>query len=210
MREQFTFYRSFADAVKRIKKDADRAKAYDAICNYALYEVEPDLDNLPDAAAIAFALIKPNLDASKRKSDSGKSGGRPKANGKQNESKTKANEEQEQTANKKENKNKKEKENKCYYPLIPSFSDEPILQEAFDRWLRYKAERKEGYKEQGYNSLVTIIRKHVAQYGVGAVVDLMEESMASQWKGIIWEKLATKKDAPKSQQNRNSWMKNYA
>ena len=191
MREQFTFYRSFADALKRIKKDADRAKAYDAICDYALYEVEPDLDGLPDAAALAFQLIKPNLDASKRKSDSGKQGGRPKAEEKQNESKTKANEKQEQTLNKKENKNKKEKENECYNPPTP-FSDLPVLQSAFDRWLKYKAERREGYKPQGFDSLVIQIRKHVAQYGETAVVNLMDECMAANWKGIIWDRLKTR------------------
>ena len=71
-RSQFTFYRSFASAIQRIRKDADRAKAYDAICNYALDGKEPDLSGLPDAAAIAFELIKPNLDASKRKAENGK------------------------------------------------------------------------------------------------------------------------------------------
>lgn len=71
-RNQFTFYRSFAVALKRIKKAADRAKAYDAICEYALYNIEPDMDNLPDSAAIAFELIRPNLDSAKKKSDGGK------------------------------------------------------------------------------------------------------------------------------------------
>ena len=205
MREQFTFYRSFADAVKRIKKDADRAKAYDAICNYALYEVEPDLDSLPDAAAIAFALIKPNLDASKRKSENGKNGGRPKANEKQNESKTKANGKQEQTLNKKEN--KKEVENECYLPPISPFEDLPVLQDAFDRWLRYKTERREAYKTQGLQSLITQVRKNAEVYGAAAVADLIDYCMASNWKGIIWDRLGAKKDAP--QQNRNSWMKDY-
>ena len=95
-RSQFTFYRSFADALKRIRKKADRADAYDAICNYALYGIEPDMDKLPDAAAIAFDLIRPNLDASKRKAESGKRGGnakqtvsKPQANYKQTASKGK-------------------------------------------------------------------------------------------------------------------------
>ena len=71
-RNQFTFYRSFVDALKRIRKKADRCDAYDAICNYAIYGLEPDLESLPDSAAIAFDLIRPHLDSAKKKSDGGK------------------------------------------------------------------------------------------------------------------------------------------
>lgn len=74
-RKQFTFYESFYSALRRIRKKADRADAYDAIVTYALLGQEPDLDSLPDAAAIAFELIRPTLDASRRKSESGRTGG---------------------------------------------------------------------------------------------------------------------------------------
>ena len=80
-REQFTFYASFFRAVSRIRNKAARCDAYDAICAYALTGILPDLDKLPDSAAIAFELSKPNLDASRRKSGS-KSGGSPKSKGK--------------------------------------------------------------------------------------------------------------------------------
>lgn len=105
-RSQFTFYASFASALSRIKKKADRADAYDAICNYALFGTEPDLDKLPDSAAIAFDLIRPTLDASKRKAENGKAGGRAKQAG----SKPEANAKLEQTASEKEK--EIEKENK--------------------------------------------------------------------------------------------------
>ena len=80
-RTQFTFYRSFADALRRIRKDGDRAKAYDAICDYALNGEKPDYSTLSDAAAIAFDLIKPTLDASRRKAENGKNGGAGKQTG---------------------------------------------------------------------------------------------------------------------------------
>ena len=122
-RSQFTFYDSFYRSISRIKKKADRADAYDAIVAYALLGTEPDLDSLPDAAAIAFEVIRPNLDASRRKSENGKQGGRPK---KQTESKLKANEstveangKQEQTESKNKdkdkNKNKNKNKHKCVY-----------------------------------------------------------------------------------------------
>ena len=77
-RKQFTFYGSFAVALRRIKSKAARCDAYDAICAYALSGEEPDMDKLPDAAAIAFDLIRPTLDASKRKAEAGKAGGKTK------------------------------------------------------------------------------------------------------------------------------------
>lgn len=136
-RSQFTFYRSFASAIQRIRKDADRAKAYDAICNYALDGKEPDLSGLPDAAAIAFELIKPNIDASKRKAESGKRGAiakqeksssKPQANRKQTSGKPEAKAQQGEASSEKENEKEKEKENECYKnPPSP-----------FDRfWLAY-------------------------------------------------------------------------
>lgn len=71
-RTQFTFYGSFARAISRIRKKADKADAYDAIVNYALYGIEPDLEHLPDSVAIAFDLAKPNLDSSRKKAEGGK------------------------------------------------------------------------------------------------------------------------------------------
>lgn len=66
-RGQFTFYNSFYRALRRIRKKSARADAYDAICAYALLGIEPDMEKMEDAAAIAFDLIRPNLDASSRK-----------------------------------------------------------------------------------------------------------------------------------------------
>ena len=120
-RSQFTFYDSFYRALKRIKKKADRADAYDAIVSYALLGEEPDLENMPDAAAIAFEVIRPNLDASRRKAANGKKGGESK---KQTESKPEANEstveangkqEQSESKNKDKNKNKNKNKHKCVY-----------------------------------------------------------------------------------------------
>ena len=89
-RKQITFYLSFYKAIRRIKKKTDRCDAYDALFDYAFSGIAPDLDNLPDAAAIAFELIKPNIDASNKKASSGSKGGtskqsdsKPEANGKQ-------------------------------------------------------------------------------------------------------------------------------
>lgn len=94
-RKQFTFYLSIFKAIRKIKKKTDRADAYDAICAYALFGEEPDLEAMTDSVSIAFELIRPVLDSSRRKSKSGKQGGskpkqtesKPEAKDKQTESK---------------------------------------------------------------------------------------------------------------------------
>ena len=200
-RSQFTFYRSFFESVFKIKNKSARAEAYDAICKYALFNDAPDVDKMSDAAAIAFMLIKPNLDASRRKAKSGKSGGSSKqtasktdANSKQSGSKTEASDKQEQPASEKEKEKEKEKENECYPPtpfsqIIASYSFSEPLMAKTTAWLKYKSERRESYKEQGLKSLLTQIQKNAAKYGEQAVVDLMEQCMAANWAGIIWDRL---------------------
>ena len=111
-RKQFTFYLSIFKAIRKIKKKTDRADAYDAICAYALFGEEPDLEAMTDSVSIAFELIRPVLDASRRKSKSGKQGGskpkqnesKPEANGKQTGSKP------DEIASKGEKEKEKEKE----------------------------------------------------------------------------------------------------
>lgn len=110
-RTQFTFYESFFKSVARIRKAEDRAAAYDTICAYALYGQEPDLDALPDAAAVVFELARPNLDASRRKAKNGKLGGVAK----QTEAKPK------QVKDKEQEKDKdKDKEQMLLSPKPPS------------------------------------------------------------------------------------------
>ena len=153
-RTQFTFYASFFDAVSRIKKKADRADAYDAICAYALREEDPDFSKMSDAAQIAFLLIKPNLDSSRRKAKSGKDGGGKKANGKQNGSKQEANCKQEQPAieKEKEKEREKEKENECYppTPLSGGTKAKRFMPPTVDEVAAYCQERGNGLDPEAF------------------------------------------------------------
>ena len=132
-RGQFTFYASIYASASRIRNKTARADFYDAICNYALNGIEPDINRLSDAAAVGFISAKPNLDASRKKAKNGRAGGKakqteskPKANDKQNQANAK------QTASEKEveveieieDEEEKEIENECYLspptPLSPA------------------------------------------------------------------------------------------
>lgn len=125
-RQQFTFYRSFWEAAK-VLPPKDKTAVLEAICAYALDEEERELSVVANAI---FALIKPNLDASKRKAESGKKGG---ANSKQNASKAEANSKQNGSkteANDKQIESEKEKENECYISstqvskVTPTFAED--------------------------------------------------------------------------------------
>lgn len=158
-RTQFTFYASFFDAVSRIKKKADRADAYDAICAYALREEDPDFSKMSDAAQIAFLLIKPNLDSSRRKAKSGKDGGSRKASGKQNGSKQEANCKQDERESEKEKEKEKEGEieNECYppTPLPGGTKAKRFIPPTVDEVAAYCQERGNGLDPEAFVDFYT-------------------------------------------------------
>ena len=107
-REQFTFYRSYYEALKKLSK-RDREQAIMAICAYALDEEEIPLSG---AAAVVFLLVKPTLDTGRKRASSGKQGGsKPKAKAKQSASEKEGEKEVEG-----------EIENECYPPTPLSTS----------------------------------------------------------------------------------------
>ncbi len=104
MRDGFVFYRSFFESFSDLSKK-DKLILFDAICNYALNDIDPELTGTP---AAMFKLLKPQVDANNRRYENGKKGGRPKAN--QTETKTKPNDNQTETKTKpKEKEKEKEK-----------------------------------------------------------------------------------------------------
>lgn len=98
---------------------------------------------------------------------------------------------------KEEDKNKKEKENKSvretthtlFVRLLPDYLLSDSLQAKMGEWVKYKTERKEPYKEQGMKSLLRQVENKALQYGDDAVCSLIDECMANNWKGIIFDRL---------------------
>lgn len=209
-RTQFTFFASFAKAAERIRKKNDRCEFYDVVKDYALYGKEPDLDGLPDSVAVAFELVRPNIDASRRKAESGKNGGKSK----QTESKSEANRKQTEAKRKqgkaaskkesekeKEGENEKEKESECSPPIVPSdglAALSPALRGAVEDWMQYKAEKREPYKPQGLKSLISEVKNNADRYGDDAVIELIRQCMSNNWRGIIFDRLKKAPDGGKS------------
>lgn len=88
MRDSFIFYRSFFESFDGLSKK-DKLLLFDAICNYALNDIEPELNGVPLAM---FKLLKPQVDANTRRYENGCKGGRPRkteTKPKQNQKETK-------------------------------------------------------------------------------------------------------------------------
>lgn len=74
-RESFVFYKSFYEAIKELPRDV-QGEVYTAIMEYSLYGITTE--QLKPIARSIFLLIKPQLDASIKRYQNGKLGGRPK------------------------------------------------------------------------------------------------------------------------------------
>ena len=70
-RKQFTFYRSYYEALRKLPK-SQRLKALEAVISYALDGNEPE--NLNDVQMMAFLLIRPTLDTGRKKALAGQLG----------------------------------------------------------------------------------------------------------------------------------------
>ena len=83
--------------------------------------------------------------------------------------------------------NKTEKKIKNPPQVETGFGDD--LQSAFEAWLAYKTEKRQSYQPTGLQCLVTEIRNNAQHYGEAAVAKLIRECMASNWRGIIFDRL---------------------
>ena len=89
-------------------------------------------------------------------------------------------------------KGKKETTHDLLQRLLPEYIIPPALAEKMVEWISYKTERKETYKEVGMKSLLRQIENNQIIYGEKAVMDLIDDSMANGWKGIIFDRLKQK------------------
>ena len=62
------------------------------------------------------------------------------------------------------------------------------MADALREWIEYKDERNERYKEAGMRSLITQAVNQGAAYGSTAVINVIRTSMASGYKGIVWDR----------------------
>ena len=136
-RLQFTFYRSYYDAIKVLPKREQTAVML-ALCAYALDKVEP---NLTGTAGAIFTLIRPTLDSGWKKAIGGTRGTPQKDNEKIAERCVK------DTAKEKEG--EIEIENECYTPKPPKGAKR-FSPPSFDDVKSYCLERENGVDPQAF------------------------------------------------------------
>lgn len=96
---------------------------------------------------------------------------------------------------KKEDKSVRETTHTLFERLLPDYVLSDLLKAKMSEWVKYKVERKEPYKEQGMKSLLRQVENKAQQYGDEAICNLIDECMANNWKGIIFDRLLSKKPA---------------
>lgn len=91
-------------------------------------------------------------------------------------------------------KNKKGKEDThtLFSRLVEDYTFTKEMKAKMGEWITYKVERKEGYKETGLKSLLRQVETKCAEFGEPAVMNLIDTCMASDWKGIIFDKLGAR------------------
>lgn len=94
----------------------------------------------------------------------------------------------------KEKRDKRESTHTLFERLISDYIISDKLQTKLREWLTYKAEQNHRYKEQGLKALLRQVENNQLEYGEQALCDLIDESMANGWKGIIFDKLKESKE----------------
>lgn len=67
------------------------------------------------------------------------------------------------------------------------FSD--ALRDTVSDWFAYKAEKRQPYKPTGRKSLITEILNNVQTHGESAVIEVIRQSMGSNYQGIVWDRI---------------------
>ena len=195
----FTFYKNYYELIKYLKND-EKLELYNAIFEYIFEDKEPTFDGLLNGIWIN---LKMPLDTSKNK---GNRGGRPtKKEEKKDNKKTKRKPNENQNETKRETNNNISTflfllSNNIYFHT----EDKRLLREKIKEWIEYKNERKEFYKEKGMKSLITEIENNCKEFGDEAVIKVINKSMASNYKGIVFEKLSSSKSNQKTK-NEEQW-----
>ena len=160
MKDSTLMYRSFFEAIKELPKEI-QSDVYNAIFDYDLNDINPELNGI---AKTVFTLIKPQLDANKRKYQNGTKGGRPI---KQNETKTKPEKNQNETKikpnvndndNANENNNVKEKQEKAFNFRL-SLIDLGVNEKIVEDFMKVRKTKNATNTETAFNKIKSQILK---------------------------------------------------
>ena len=160
LRDSVVFYRSFYDAIKNIP-EVDQLKVYTAIMEYAMNDVQPEIDGI---ALAIFLLVKPQIDANNKRYENGKkpkvkqTASKSEASCKQNISKSEANVNVKE--NEKENVNVKENDKTYSCAFEELWKAYPRKKEKSAAYKAYKATLNKGFSE---DELMTAVKRYAEE-----------------------------------------------
>ena len=183
----FTFYDDYFALIDTIS-EKDKKEILCAIVDFMFKGIEPNLDGHNRAI---FNTLSRQLNKSKNKSMNARKDNQEEE---QNEINLKSN--KKQIDNQEEiNKGKKTSvlSFKFYISSFKFIENNILLKNKVLEWLEYKKQKKKNYTEIGLNTLLKKIEEQSQKHGIEQVIALIDDSMANNYQGIIWEKLETKK-----------------
>ena len=203
--EKFAIFKNTYKLLRHLP-EKNKTELYDAMFDYMFEGIEPSFnDELSDGIWVNLKMI---LDNTKSRILNGKKGGRNSGTNELGYENQEPNPEPNMEPNHKPNYEPKVEANNKAKPqantvfLISNFfisnfnyldiSNKEKLKNKILEWNKYKIEKKKKYTETGLNSLLKQIDKHTEKYGVDAMVNLIDECMANNYQGIIFDKLKEK------------------
>lgn len=215
-RDSFVFYRSFFESISCLDKE-QKADCLDAIARYALDGEVIEMDGIIKALFLSMKPQidantrrytnglkggRPaNQKETKEEPKENQNETKVKSNNNQTETKTKPNDNQGET-NPEPNVNDNENDKKIT-PLTPLTGEKvtpkkpselvdernfkPPLKEAVLQWLKYKAEKKQGYKSTGLANFLTQVENNAEIYGAEKVAAVIRSSMGANYQGVVWD-----------------------
>lgn len=111
-----------------------------------------------------------------------------------NESNYSENPLKENKINKSKDKNKEKKTTEKPPPptasqMISERSFSPEVDASVREWVKYKIEKRQGYKPTGLRNFLSQVENNVQKYGAEAVARLIHFCMSNNWQGVIWERI---------------------
>ena len=190
MRDYVCLYHSYLDAIQALS-DAERGRLFTAMLEYSITGAA---GHLGGNERFLFPMVKAQIDRDREnyetKCRKNRENGKKGANAPERTQPPPNAGERPPNAPQGKGKGKGKGKGEGEDPPLPPLAGvSPELSEAFTAWLDYKRERREGYKPTGLKSLVTQVKKAAGEYGDHAVAELIRECMASNWSGIIFDRL---------------------
>lgn len=208
MKDSFIFYTEYREGIESMS-DAQAGALIKALIAYTDGD-DPQIED--PAVRMVFLIIKQRMDRDREKwekvcekrREAGKLGGRPQKKDKAKEAKGSSEKQKKQNKAKKADSDtdsdcdaeyippivpRKESQTDMFERLIVGRAVTHEMKDVLREWVQYKQERSEPYKEAGMSSLITQAVNRGAESGADAVCNAIRESMASGYKGIVWDRI---------------------